>query len=87
MDLGHRVRRIVSPQLIEEAANSPLHRSLVDEERAGDSLVTAPAGDQLQYFNMVRFQELGEKQYLSGSGWLAGDKIGSLIWSVTGWCF
>ncbi len=72
---------IIEAQAVEEAANSPLHRSLVDEDRASDSLLTAPAGDQLQYFNMAG-QEKGEKQYLSGSGWSAGDKIGSLVWRL-----
>ncbi len=77
MDLGHRVSRIVSPQLIEDGASFPVHCFLFDEKFASDLFVTAPAGYQLQYFNMVRVQELGEKQYLSG--WLAGDKIGSLV--------
>ncbi len=82
MGLGHSVSWIIEAPAVEEAANSPLHRSLADEERASDSLVTAPAGDQLQYFNMVRVRELGEKQYLSGCGWSAGDKIGSLVWRL-----
>ena len=60
-----------------------VHRSLVEEDRARDCLVTAPAGDQLQYFNMARGQGLGEKRYLSGSGWLAGDKIGSLVYRLS----
>ncbi len=57
MGLGHSVSCIIDAQAVEDAANFPLHRSLVDEDRASDCLVTAPAGDQLQYLHLARGQE------------------------------